>query len=175
MDTSPASNAPARMSVQHKLFDIVVILKGLNGALELIGGAALALIPTAEIVTLVDYLTRTELSKDPGDFVATHLMHWAENFGQGAQMFAAMYLLFHGVAKVTLATLLFRGMKIAYPIALVFFSAFVLYALHRLSLHWSWVLAAFTALDVFTIWVIAREWRADGAEPVSGAVAAVKP
>ena len=161
MDTSATPDAPAKMSAQHKLFDVVVVLKGLNGVLELIGGAALALIPSAEIVTLVDYLTRTELSKDPGDLIANGLTHWAANFGQGAQLFVAMYLLFHGVAKVTLATLLLKGQKIAYPIALVFFSAFVLYALHRLSLHWSWVLAAFTALDVFTIAVIAREWRTE--------------
>jgi len=162
MDTPAVPDARAKMSAQHTLFDVVVVLKGLNGAIELVGGSALALIPTGAILSWVDYLTRTELSNDPGDVVANALAHWATNFGHGTQMFAAFYLLFHGVAKVTLASLLLMGRKIAYPIAIVFFALFVAYALHRLSLHWSWVLGAFTALDIFTIAVIAREWQTGG-------------
>jgi len=162
MDTTSTSGAP-HSSAQHKLFDVVVILKGLNGVLELIGGAALALIPTGAIMVWVDYLTHNELSGDPTDFFASHLMHWAENFGHGSQLFAAFYLLFHGVAKVTLASLLLMGKEIAYPIAIGLFSLFVAYALYRLAfLHFSVPLTAFVALDIFTIVIIAREWTEAG-------------
>ena len=162
MDTSPLTGAPGASSTQHKLFDVVVVLKGLNGVLELIGGTALAMIPTGAIIGWVGYLTENELSNDPTDFLANSLVHWANNFGHGSQMFAAIYLLFHGVAKVTLATLLLMGRKIAYPIAIALFSLFVLYAIHRLTLNWSWTLATFVTLDIFTIAVIAREWRDAG-------------
>lgn len=163
MDTSATRDAPAKMTAQHKLFDIVVILKGLNGLLELVGGLALLLIPTGAILSWVDYLTHSELLSDPTDFFANSFVHWATNFGHDTQVFAAVYLLFHGIAKSGLAALLLLGQKIAYPIAIVLFTAFVCYAGYRLHLHWSWALAAFVAFDVFTIGVIAREWRAEGA------------
>lgn len=162
MDSTVTGDAPNPMTAQHKFFDVVVILKGLNGVLELFGGTALLLIPAGAIIAYVDYLTRNELSGDPTDFFANMLIHWAANFTHGSQVFAAVYLLFHGVAKTTLATLLFIGRKIAYPIAIVFFTLFVFYACYRLLyLHWSWVLALAVAWDIFTIIVIAREWRVD--------------
>lgn len=161
MDTPVTSDAPAPMSTQHKLFDAVVILKGLNGLLELIGGTALLLIPTGAILEWVDYLTRNELSADPTDFFANALLHWAEHFAHGTQIFAAIYLLFHSIAKVSLATLLLMGRRIAYPVAIGFFTLFVLYAFYRLSHNWSWVLAALVAWDIITIVIIAREWRTE--------------
>ena len=155
-------DTPAKATAQHRFFDIVVILKGLNGALELIGGTGLLLLPVGAIIGWVSYLTQSELSNDPTDMFSSMLMTWAQNFTGDTQRFAALYLLFHGIAKTSLATLLLMGKKIAYPVAITFFTAFVLYALYRLFfLHWSWFLAGFVAFDIFTIVVIWREWQAE--------------
>ena len=158
---APAHAAGPPPSAQHRLFDIVVILKGLNGLVELVAGTALILIPAGAIAIWAEALTRHELSTDPNDFIANLIVHWAANFGHGTQVFAAVYLLLHGVAKTTLASLLLMGQKIAYPIALAFFSLFVGYALYRLTLSWSWVLAAVVLFDILTIVVIGREWRTE--------------
>ena len=164
MSNSTGTKVPhPPVMTQHRLFDIVVILKGLNGLVELVAGAALIMIPAGAIANWADLMTRHELSTDPNDVIANLVMHWAANFGHGTQVFAAIYLLLHGVAKSALAGLLLLGQKIAYPIALVFFSLFVVYALYRLTLSWSWVLAIVVAFDIIAIIIIAREWQSESA------------
>lgn len=147
-------------TLMHRMFDVVVVLKGLDGVLEIIGGVALLFVQTGAIVALATALTAHELSEDPHDLVANLLSHWAASFGHGTQMFIAAYLLFHGIAKVTLATFLLMRKFWAYPVALTFFLVFVAYATYRLSRVWSWSLAGVVAVDLVTIGLVAREWRA---------------
>jgi len=118
----------------------------------------LLFVKTGAIALLVAALTARELSEDPGDFIATHLREWAAAFGQKAQEFAVLYLLFHGFAKGILATSLLMGKSWSYPVALAFFSIFVAYAGFRLYLGWSWPVAVIIVLDLFTIALVAREW-----------------
>jgi uncharacterized membrane protein len=145
--------------LQHRAFDLVVLLKGLNGALELIGGLTLIFVSNAAILAFVRIIVRGELSEDAHDFLANGLLRWAENFGRDSRLFVAGYLLFHGAAKVSLAALLIRGVSWAYPAAIVFLTVFMAYAVYRLSHGWSLPLAAFILLDALTVWLIGREWR----------------
>lgn len=145
--------------LQHRAFDLVVLLKALNGTLELAAGLSLILVSNAAILAFARLVTRKEISEDAHDFLANALLHWAENFGADSRLFVAAYLLFHGAAKVTLATLLLRGVSWAYPAAMAFLGLFIAYALYRLSYGWSLPLAGFTLLDVLTVWLIGREWQ----------------
>lgn len=142
------------------MFDIVVILKGLNGLAELAGGLALLLEPGDAINKLVHSLTAQELATDPGDPVANALLHWAQGFGHDAQTLAAAYLLFHGVVKTSLAALLLLGKTWAYPAAVTFFTLFVAYMIFRLTREWSWPVSGLVAFDILTIAVILLDWRA---------------
>lgn len=146
----------------HNLFDAVVVLKGLNGLAEIASGSALLLIKNGTILEWVQWMTHSELLQDPHDVLATHLERWASTFGQDAQMFAGLYLLAHGIIKVTITILLFKEKTWAFPLAIMLFSALVAFSLHRLSSHWSWALAGFVAFVLFTIAVIAKEWRTAG-------------
>jgi uncharacterized membrane protein len=58
-----------------RFFAIGIVVKGLDGLLELIGGILLLLVDPARIHHLVIRLTQPELSEDPRDFIATHLLH----------------------------------------------------------------------------------------------------
>jgi uncharacterized membrane protein len=145
--------------LQHRAFDAVVLLKGLNGALELAAGLALIFVSNAAILAFAQLVTSKEISEDAHDFLANALLHWAENFGADSRLFVAAYLMFHGAAKVTLATLLLKGVSWAYPAAMAFLGLFVAYALYRLSHGWSLPLAGFILLDVLTVWLIGRESR----------------
>src|SRR5215472_3318184 len=105
MTVDPSSIHRAhRNHLMHRLFDIMVILKGLDGIFEIVGGTALLFIKTGAIVALAGALTARELSEDPSDFFANLLRDWAAGFGRSAQEFAIIYLLFHGFAKAILAT-----------------------------------------------------------------------
>ena len=158
----PQAHKPAGHKPKSRLlFIIAVILKGLNGILELAAAVTLLLISPQTILDWVTMLSRQELSEDKADPLNNLLQHWAAGFGHHAAVVGAAYLLFHGIAKTTLATLLLLGYRIAYPIAIAFFTTFVAYALFRLSQHWSWPLGCLVTLDIVTILIIAQEWRAE--------------
>jgi hypothetical protein len=82
-------------------FEVGIILKGLDGLLEVIGGLLLLIVSPATIDRVVTSLTQHELSEDPNDFLATHLLRTAHGLTGPAVLFGAVYLLAHGLAKVT--------------------------------------------------------------------------
>jgi uncharacterized membrane protein len=64
----------------HQVFQVSVLLKGAHALMECAGGVVLALVNTSTILALVNTLTQEELIEDRKDFVATHLLAWAQGF-----------------------------------------------------------------------------------------------
>ena len=160
MATASISNqTPKPHGILHGLFDVVVILKGLNGLAEIASGTALLLLQAGTLIVWINWLTQVELIEDPQDFFAMLLRRWVMGFGHDAQVFAGLYLLAHGVVKVFLAGILFMEKTWGFPLALALFSFLVTFSIYRLSLNWSSILAGFVAFDLFTIWLIAKECR----------------
>ncbi len=58
----------------HLLFQIGVVLKGIDGVVEAVAGVALFFVSPASLRGLVNWLTQGELQEDPTDFVANHLV-----------------------------------------------------------------------------------------------------
>ena len=143
----------------HLAFEIGVILKGLNGLLELIGGTLLLLFPPSAIQRFVVGLTHNELSRDPNDFIATQLRAAADHLSVGGKTFAAIFLLSHGVIKAGLVYALIRDKLWAFPWAMGVFTAFVLYQMYRYFVQPSGWLIALTVLDVIVILLTWAEWQ----------------
>ena len=97
-------------------FEVGIILKGLDGLLEVIGGLLLLVVSPATIDRVVTSLTQHELSEDPHDFLATHLLRTAHGLTGSAVLFGAVYLLAHGVVKVVLVAALLKDQRWAYPL-----------------------------------------------------------
>jgi len=76
----------------HQIFEVSVLLKGAHALVECVGGIWLALVSTNTIANLVGRLTQEELIEDPHDFVATHLLSWAQNLSFSTKAFYAFYL-----------------------------------------------------------------------------------
>lgn len=162
-----ADRTGRRARLLHRLFTLVVAVKGLDGVVDLVGGAVLLLLPPGAIAAWADAVTRHELSEDPGDVLANLLHRWGSDFGRNAQLFVAAYLLLHGVTKLLLAASLLMGRRWAYPVALVFLAVFMVYAGYRLAFAWSWFLVAVIILDAATIALVAREWRTRRGSPLA--------
>jgi len=143
----------------HVAFEVGVILKGLNGFLELTGGALLLAFTHSAIEKFIVGLTSNELSKDPHDVIATHLRQAAHSLSASDQLFAAIYLLSHGVIKALLVYALLRGKLWAYPWAIGVFTAFGVYQMYRYFISPSGWLIALTVLDVIVILLTWFEWR----------------
>ena len=140
-------------------FRVSIIIKGVDGALEIIGGTILLFVSPTTIDRVVRSLTQHELSEDPRDFVARHLLHSAGQLTHGGTLFAAVYLLSHGIAKVVLVVALLRDQLWAYPAMIVLLGAFIAYQLYRLSYRLTLGLTLLTAFDAFVVWLTWREYR----------------
>jgi len=141
--------------IVHVLFDITVISKGFDGALEIVGGALLLFISPMKIHSIVRVLTQHELSEDSHDLVATYLLNSTQHLSGDAEVFASLYLLWHGVIKVALVTALLLKQRWAYPAAILAFLLFLVYQLYRYSHTHSPELLALSVVDVL---VIALTW-----------------
>ncbi len=142
-----------------RTFEVSIIAKGLDGLLELIGGLLLLLVTPATINRIVTAITQHELSEDPHDLIAAHLLHISNGLTGSTVHFAAAYLLLHGIVKVVLVVALLRNKLWAYPWLIAFLVVFIAYQLYRIALTPTAWLIALTVFDAFVVWLTWREWR----------------
>lgn len=135
----------------HRAFEVGVGLKGLDGALEIIGGLLLLTISPRHVSTLVLQLTQHELSEDPHDLVASYLVRLSKGLTVEGQLFGAAYLLTHGVVKLALVAALLKRRLWAYPAAIGLFALFGAYQVYRYTFTHSLYLILLTILDVVVI------------------------
>jgi uncharacterized membrane protein len=92
-----------------------------------------------------------ELSEDPQDFVATHLVRASQYFAGSGKYFASLYLLSHGAIKLVLVVALLRNKLWAYPFMIVTLAVFVCYQMYRFALSHSVAMILLTLFDVVVI------------------------
>ena len=144
-----------------RTFKIGLVLKGLDGVLEVIGGALLLFLSPAAIQHLVRVLTAHELSEDPHDLIARYLLHTAGHLHHGTTLFGAIYLLSHGIAKIVLVALVLRDKLWAYPWLIGLLLAFIGYQLYQITaVRFSAGLTLLTVFDAILVWLTWREYRA---------------
>jgi uncharacterized membrane protein len=143
----------------HLSFEVGILLKGVDGVLEVLGGFLLSVLSPHQISRATALLTQHELSRDPNDFIANHLLSAAQGFSGEARTFAVLYLLSHGVLKVSLVWALWRSQFWAYPTAMAVFTAFGAYQIYRYLLSPSLAMVMLTVLDALVIWLTWTEYR----------------
>jgi uncharacterized membrane protein len=141
-----------------RAFLIGIVLKGLDGVLEVAGGILLLLVSPSTIDRIAQALTEHELSEDPHDFLATHLLHATGALSGASLRFGAVYLLAHGLVKIVLVTALLRNQLWAYPWTILFLIAFIAYQLYRLTFAPSLGLVLLTVFDAVVVWLTIREY-----------------
>jgi uncharacterized membrane protein len=143
----------------HQLFAVSVSLKGLHAILEIAGGIALYLTSTATILGWIGRYTADQLSEDPNDWIATHLLKFGQSFSVAQHDFFAFYLLSHGIVKLVLVYGLLKEKLWAYPASFVVFSAFIAYQLYRYSFTHEVSLILLSIFDLFVIALAIHEYR----------------
>jgi uncharacterized membrane protein len=143
----------------HVLFDVGVIAKGVDGVLETVGGVLLFFVSPTQIHSVVAVLTQHELSEDPRDLVANYLLNSTRDLSTGATVFAATYLLWHGIVKIGLVVALLLRRRWAYPWAIVAFALFLVYQLYRFSHTHAAELLVLSVVDVFVIGLTWLEYK----------------
>jgi uncharacterized membrane protein len=154
---------PARTRGPERLLEWVyrlgIVLKGVDGLIELISGLALWLAPGILRAILAPVL-RTE-SDDAG--LRVLIAHAAgrldDTLARGGSFFIIFFLLTHGIVKVVLVYCLLKEYLWVYPYALVVLGLFAVYQVVVLVQSPSVALVLLVILDVVIIWLVWREWR----------------
>lgn len=141
-----------------RVFAVSIILKGLDGLLELLAGLALLLISTEQVEALVREVTGGAVGAMLPDTASTWATTAAERLTASGLAFGAVYLLAHGVVKIVLVAALLRNKLWAYPWMIVVLIGFVLFQCYELVHHPTAGLAALTLFDLIVIVLTAREY-----------------
>jgi uncharacterized membrane protein len=142
-----------------RVFHVSLLLKGLDGLLECIGGIFLLLIKPEQINSWARSLTEGELSRDPHDFIANHILNTAHELTGASLLFGALYLLSHGVVKLVLVIEVLRDHLWAYTALIVVTVLFVVYQVYRMADEFSLGLFVLTIFDLVIIYLTQKEYR----------------
>ncbi len=148
-----------------KAYEIGIIIKGIDGVLELIGGLLVLTISPHTVNGVTNFLTQDALQENPHNFIAVHIAKAGHHLATGHNLFAAAFLLTHGLVKVVLVACLLLNKLWAYPWALVVLSLFLVYQFYLLITQPSFGMAFLSVLDMIIIWLIYREWQQVQAKP----------
>ncbi|SDG63852.1 DUF2127 domain-containing protein [Pseudonocardia oroxyli] len=146
------------MSRTERLFRIALVVKGVDGAAELLGALLLAVVSGATVHRLVAEVLARDLLGDPDGSLARHFVAGTSEFVSGDRTFAVLYLALHGVVKLALVVALLRKWLPAYPVAVLVLGAFVVYEILRAVHTGSIVLPFLAALDVAILVLVIREY-----------------
>jgi uncharacterized membrane protein len=142
----------------ERLFRLAMFVKGLDGAVELIGAIALLLVPATLVNQLVADVISRDLVGSPDGFLARHLVAGTAEFASGNRTFVILYLGLHGVVKLALVVALLRRWMPAYPVAAVVLTVLVAYELYRAVRTGSVLLPVLAAVDILIIILVIREY-----------------
>ena len=142
-----------------KTYEIGIFIKGFDGLVELIAGLFLLIVRPSTIGHWTHAITQAELAENPHSFIATHVLHYGNSLAHGRNTFAIIFLLLHGIIKVTLVVALLRNKPWAYPFAIGALGLFIVYQVYELVTKPTFGMAFLTVLDALIIWLVWREWH----------------
>ncbi len=143
----------------HQLFVVSVLAKGLHALFEILAGIALYLVSTETIVGSISRWSNRQIALARYDWIANHLLKFAEGFSVEKHNFYAFYLLSHGVVKGFLVAGLLREKIWAYPASFVVFGLFIAYQLYRFTFTHDFTLILLSIFDLFVIALAVHEYR----------------
>lgn len=146
-------------NIVHESFKVAIILKGIDGVLEIISGILLVFLNPLRLNKLTGLLTQHELSEDPKDIVARAMMNFAFHFTANTQYFGIFYLISHGIVKLILITLLWKRKIWAYPVTIISLVIFIMYQLYRYTVYHSIGLIILTIFDIIIIMLTFIEYK----------------
>ncbi|MDE3137431.1 MAG: DUF2127 domain-containing protein [Acidobacteriota bacterium] len=148
----------SRKTVLHDAFRAGIVLKGIDGVVETLGGAMVWLLTPDSAARIVRALFRHELAEDPKDFLVNHLL-WTSRHLAASRWFAAAFLLTHGIAKIGLVMALWFNRLWAYPLMIAVLGGFAVYQTARFAETHSVMLGLLTLFDLAIIGLTWREYR----------------
>ncbi len=160
MDMQALPSDLQKGDLTDRAFRIGLLFKGIDGLLETIGGLFLLIIKPEQINHFAHWITQGELSQDPNDFVANHILKTAHQLTGASLLFGALYLLSHGIVKIVLVVEVLRDHLWAYIGLIAVTALFVVYQIYRITFDkFSISLFLLTIFDLIIIYLTQKEYR----------------
>jgi uncharacterized membrane protein len=142
----------------HIVFRIGVVLKGIDAALETIGGMIFLVVPAGDISQFIVKITQYQLMQNPHRLFERAVEKSIE-VTNSVHLWAGLFLLSHGLVKLLIVTGMILKKLWAYRLGLLVFIGLVIYQIaHVLKTH-SAGLLILTVVDVIFILLAWREYR----------------
>jgi uncharacterized membrane protein len=143
-----------------KIFEYGILIKGIDGLIELVTAIALIFLSPNRLQGLVVLATHRELAHDPNDFISNFLIHTSHQFTNSARLFFIIYLLVHAAIKLISVIGILRNKLWAYPFSLIALGALTLYQVYDIVFgSGSVFVIALTILDILILGLIWREYK----------------
>ena len=140
----------------HKLFQLGVLIKGFSGVWETISGFLFLFLSKATLSGWFYLLVYNELVEDPNDKFINFMALALQNLSNDTKVFAALYMLSHGLLNIFLVIQLYRNKHWAHLVIIWAMLISLPYEIYRISIHYS---ATLTAIAVFDAFFIVFTWR----------------
>ncbi len=145
-------------SLLDKIFEGGIIIKGISGGLEFLGGLILLFVDPSSIHKFLAFLTQRELVEDPHDKIATALFHFSQHLSSGSKTFLIIYLWLHAAIKLVAVIGILRNLLWAYPFSLISLGFLMIYQVYSMFIHFTIGMLLLTIFDVFILALIWREY-----------------
>lgn len=143
----------------HWLYCLVVGFKAIDALLETAGGVLFFVAGKNGLQRLVDRLTGSWLATDPDDRLAHALRHTFATASERSRVFAAVFLLGHGIVKSAFVFGLWRRWRWVFPAAVAALAGFALYELWRWLHTHSLAMPILAGVDLAAAALIWTEYR----------------
>ncbi len=140
----------------YDAFLVTVVIKGVDGLLEIVLG--LFLIFTDTFSDTVFFLTRDAVIDDPNNYFATHLRTFASQ-SHHAFVIGGLSLIAHGLLKAFISGALWRNYAWAYPASMAVLGLFIFYEIIGVLAHGSIPLMGLAAFDILMLWLVGHEYK----------------
>ena len=146
-------------SFVHRAFWISLVIKGIDGALQLVGGFAAIFIEPATLGNAYRWITRFLFGKRDGNPEAEFIRDAAHSFHISVPLLVCIYLLIHGVIKLLLVYGLLKERLWVFPAAFAGFGFFLALEIYRIYAHFYWGILILMCLDVFVLTMVTLEYK----------------
>ena len=137
--------------VYHIGFEIGLFFKGLNGLLQIFGGALMLFMSPERVRAIMKWLAQSGRAEEPTGAIVDFIIELSRNFSIDLQYFFVLYLLSHGIAKTFIIYALLKGKLWAYPLSIALLVAFIIYQIYKYTVMPSLFLIILTIFDILMI------------------------
>jgi uncharacterized membrane protein len=145
-------------SLVDKVFEAGLLIKGISGALEFLGGLLLLFVSPTSIHRFLAFITQERLSDNPHDKLAHFVLHSADSLNTSHKNFLIIYLWIHAAIKLISVIGILKNILWAYPFAFISLGLLMLYQVYSIYLTASIGMILLTAFDIFILVLIWREY-----------------